>query len=310
MLSSATTWGIDGPAFLWGYAGLIAVAGLVAGWQWQKAMGPRERAEHADLDPTRLALLNGGPQLAITTVAATLHRDGVLRAGEKPGTLVAAGKLGADAGDLERAVFEAVARNPGMKAAALRREVQRSDAVTTLTTRLTDVGLLIEPRTIKRLRRLWLLGLALAAFGAARIAAGLANDADVDYLPIMVLVVICASVWLGLRRPWATARGRALVTKQRLKRRSLLDRSSGGGLPLEAALFGGAALWAADPAIASTLSVRREGGWSTGHGGGGGGWGGGGCGGGGSGGSGGWGDGGGGGGGGCGGGGGGGGGGS
>jgi len=285
MLSTATTWGIDGPTFLWGYAGLMAVAGLVAGWQWQKATGPQGRTEHAELDPTRLALLNGGPQLAITTVAANLHQEGVLRAGEKRGTLVAEGKLGPDAGDLERAVFEAVTRDPGIKVAALRRELQSSDAVKTLTTRLTDVGLVIKPGTIKRLRRLWLLGLALVAFGGFRIAAGLRNDADIGYLTIMVLAVICVSVWLGLQRPWATARGRALVSKQRLKRRSLLDRSSGGGLPLEIALFGGAALWAADPAIASTLSVPRESGWLTGNGGGGGGggggWGGGSCGGGG-----------------------------
>ena len=286
MLSSATTWGIDGPAFLWGYAGLAAVVGLVAGWQWRQALGPQGRAEHAELDPIRLALLNGGPQLAITTVAATLHRDGALRAGEKRGTLVADGTLGADAGELERGVLEEVLRSPEIKVAALRRRLQSSDAVTTSITRLTEVGLLIEPGLIRRLRWLWRLGFVLAACGGARILAGFDNDADIGYLTIMVLAVVCASVWLGLQRPWATARGRALVTKQRLKRRSLLDRSSGGGLPLEVALFGGAALWAADPAIASTLSVPRESGWFTGSGGGsgggGGGWGGGsGCGGGG-----------------------------
>jgi uncharacterized protein (TIGR04222 family) len=283
MLSSATTWGIDGPAFLWLYAGLAAVAGLIARWQWWAAMGPQGRTEHAELDPTRLALLNGGPQLAITTVAASLHQDGVLRAGEKRGTLVADGKLDSDVDELERAVFEAVLREPGITTAALRRQLQDTDAVTTLTTGLTDVGLLIKPDTIKRLRWLWRLGLVLAAFGGARIAAGLHNDAPVGYLTIMVLAVVWASVWLRFQRPWATARGRAVVTKQRLKRRSLLDRSSGGGLPLEVALFGGAALWAADPSIASTLSVPRESGWFAGGGGGGsggGGWaggGGGGC---------------------------------
>ncbi|MEJ7894850.1 MAG: TIGR04222 domain-containing membrane protein [Solirubrobacteraceae bacterium] len=271
MLSSATTWGIDGPAFLWGYAGLAAVAGLVAGWQWRAAMGPEAGTEHAELDPIRLALLNGGPQLAITTVAAKLHRDGALRAGEKPGTLVADGTLGSDAGELERAVLEAVEREPGIKTGALQRQLQSSDAVTAAITRLADVGLLIEPGTIKRLRRLWLIGLALAAFGGARIAAGLNNDADVGYETMMAFTVVCASVWLRLRRPWATSRGRALVAQQRRRRSSLLGRASGAELPTAVALFGGAALWAADPAIASTLGVPRESGWFTGHGGGGGG---------------------------------------
>jgi uncharacterized protein (TIGR04222 family) len=115
MLSSATTWGIDGPAFLWGYAGLAAVAGLLAGWRWRAAMGPEAGTEHAELDPTRLALLSGGPQLAVTTVAATLHQAGVLRAGGKPGTLVADGTLGPDAASSSARCSRRSGANPGSR---------------------------------------------------------------------------------------------------------------------------------------------------------------------------------------------------
>ena len=260
MFSTATTWGISSSTFLWGYAALAAAAGLFAAWRWREAMGPQQRADHAELDCARLALLNGGPQLAITTVAAKLHQDGVLRAGEKPRTLVPGGALSPTSSDLERAVVQAVTANPGITIAALRRELQRSDAVTTLTARLTEVGLLMEPGTIKRLRRLWLLGLVLAGFGAARIAAGLA-EAAVGYLTVMALAVIGATIWLALRRPWATSKGRALVAQQRRERRTLAGHARGAELPMAVALFGGAALWAADPAIASILNVPRESAW-------------------------------------------------
>jgi len=284
MFSSAITWGISDPTFLWIYAGLAATAALLAGLRWQHALGPRTGGtEHAELDQTRLALLNGGPQLAITTVAVKLHQDGVLRAGEKPGTLVAAGRLAPGADALESAVLQAVERTPGIKTSALRRDLRDSEAVTSLTARLADVGLLMKHETIMGLRRLSLLGVGLVVLGAARIEAGAGNDALVGELTVMALAVGFATFlfWHRLRRVGTTARGQALIAQRRRQGKTLSTSAGAAEIPMAVALFGGATLWTADPAIASTLGVPREGSWGSGGSGNGGGSGSGGCGGGG-----------------------------
>lgn len=267
MFSSATTWGISGPTFLWIYAGLTATAALLAGLRWRQALGPRTGdTEHAELDQTRLARLNGGPQLAVTTVAVKLHQDGVLRAGEKPGTLVAAGRLAPGADALESAVLQAVERTPGIKTSALRRDLSDSEAVTSLTARLADAGLLMKHETIARLRRLSLLGVGLVVLGAARIEAGAGNGAPVGYLTVMVLAVGFATflLWRRLRRVGTTARGQALIAQRRRRGKTLSTSAGAAEIPMAVALFGGAALWTADPAIASTLDVPREGSWGSG----------------------------------------------
>lgn len=285
MIGTGTTWGLSGPTFLWLYAGLCALAAVTVRRQWQRALGPRPSSESAELDAYRLAIVNGGPQLAITAAAARLHDTGVLREGDTPHTLVVDGRLDRDADDLERAVFEAVQREPGIETSQLRRELRESAPIEHLTTRLTQVGLLLKPEVITSLSRLKFVGVALFLLGGARVWAGIDNDAPVAYLTIMVVAVAFATFLLPRRRPWATARGQALVATQRKNRSELRNGGSGLEMPLAVALFGGAALWAAEPAIASAWSVPRESGWATMSGSGGGGgcggttsWGGGGCG--------------------------------
>ena len=302
MIGTGTTWGLTGPAFLWLYAGLCVAVALAIRWHWQRTLGPRPHAESAELDAYRLAMLNGGPQLAITAAATRLHTDGVLCDGDEPRTLVLNGRLHSNADELEWAVFDAVQREPNIRTAALRRELEDSEPVKRLTARLADAGLLVKPGVATKLRRLWLLGTALGVLGAARIWAGIENDAAVGYLTILVIVVVMATFWLARKRPWATARGHALVSRQRTSNRDLSTTGSGPQLPLAVALYGGAVLWTADPAIALAWNVPREnasggtgtssggpcgggwgggGGWSGGGDGGGGGGCGGGCGGGG-----------------------------
>jgi len=297
MLGTGTTWGLTGPAFLWLYAGLCVAVGLAIRWHWQRTLGPRPHADSAELDAYRLAMLNGGPQLAITAAATRLHTDGVLCDGDDPRTLVLNGRLHSNADELEWAVFDAVQREPNIRTAALRRELEESEPVKRLASRLADSGLLLKPEIGSKLRRLWLLGAALVSLGGARIWAGIENDAAVGYLTILVIAVALATFWLASKRPWATARGHALVARQRTSHRDLSTTGSGPQLPLAVALYGGGVLWAADPAIALAWNVPREntsggtgtssgggcgGGWSGGGDGGGGGGGcGGGCGGGG-----------------------------
>jgi uncharacterized protein (TIGR04222 family) len=270
MIGTHTTWGISGPTFLWLYAGLCVAAAVAIRWRWQQALGPKPIAESAELDAYRLATINGGPQLAITAAATRLHKSGVLSEGDSKRTLVTDGRLDWKADDLEQAVFDAVEREPQIKTSALRRQLVDSPAAKNLVSRLTDVGLLLKPDVIAGLRRLSFGGVALVALGAARIWAGVENDAPVIYLTMMVVAVAFATFWQARQRPWATARGRALVDRERERRSEL---SKGGAraaeMPMAVALFGGGALWLAEPAIASAWSVPRESGWgSLGNGGG------------------------------------------
>ncbi|HEV7882351.1 MAG TPA: hypothetical protein VGO81_02210, partial [Solirubrobacteraceae bacterium] len=83
MTRIAMTWGITGPQFLWFYGGLCAVVSAAI---WRVRRGVLGAKQHSN-DPTpdiglyKMALLNGGPQLAITTAATKLHQEGVLAEG-------------------------------------------------------------------------------------------------------------------------------------------------------------------------------------------------------------------------------------
>jgi uncharacterized protein (TIGR04222 family) len=275
MVRTATTWGITGPQFLWGYAALCLSAAIGVWQQWRSALGPKERGNdpQPDLGPYKLAMLSGGPQLAITTAATKLHRDGVLKAGPYDGTLVVSGELEPGADRLERALFDTVKHDPCLTTATMRAELEDSEPVQWMKDELVDAGLLLDDSRSALLRRLWLVGGLLALLGIARIVAGALHHAAVGYLVVMVLVVVYATFRLGRHRPLATTRGREIVKRQRQERDDLRRHPVAGESVLTAALFGGGALWLADPAIASTLGVPREQerGWS--HGGGGGGYG-------------------------------------
>jgi len=302
MIRTATTWAITSPQFLWGY-GVLCLGAAIGVWQqWRRALGPAERGNdpQPDLGVYKLAMLGGGPQLAITTAATKLHRDGLLEAGPFDGTLVVSGELEPGADRLERALFHTIKHDPCLTTATMRAQLEDSEPVRWMREELVDAGLLLDDSRSALLRRLWLAGGLLALLGIARIVAGALDDAAVGYLVVMVFAVVCATFWLAMRRPFATSRGSAILKRQRQERDDLRRHPVAGESVLTAALFGGGALWLADPAIASSLGVLREQdrGWSgggSGHGcsagggssgsscggGGGGGCGGGGCGGGG-----------------------------
>jgi uncharacterized protein (TIGR04222 family) len=281
MTSIATTWGISGPLFLWLYGGLCAAAAAAIWITMKRATGkaPRSQDPTPDLGAVKVAMLNGGPQLAITTAATRLMQEDVLRPGDEERTLVVSdGTLRHDADPLERAVLDAVRETPDITTAELRRELMDSEAIGWLERELTDVGLLIDREAARRLRRLWLWGAALALLGLVRIYAGVQNDKPVGYLAIAVAAVAAATIWLARRRHHATERGRAIVRAHRASHDALRRTPRADESVLAVALFGGAALWLAEPGFASALDVPREeingataGGWGGSYAGGGGG---------------------------------------
>jgi uncharacterized protein (TIGR04222 family) len=267
--STAATWGISGEQFLWDYGVLCATASVWILYRWQRALGPRGGADDAppDLGLHDLALLSGGTQHAITTAAVQLHRDGLLDIDY--GTLRVRGELQPTADAFERAVFETVRAAPGMTSDVLRVAVAETELARSATAELTRAGLLLdEPQTV-RLRRLWLVGAAIAVLGIVRLAAGLPNGAPVGLLVAMVVAVLYATFRLARSRPLPTTRGRAILRRWRNDCAHLRKDPVAAEVALTAALFGGAALWLADPAIASGLGIPREdgtrrSGWSSG----------------------------------------------
>jgi uncharacterized protein (TIGR04222 family) len=211
-----------------------------------------------DLGVYKLAMLSGGPQLAITTVAAKLGQDGYIQGGEAPRTLVAEGQLPAGADALERELFGTVHRSQGISTDAMRREVVDSEPVKHLKEQLTQTGLLIEEGAAKRLGRLWILGAVLAAIGLARLLAALSDGSQIGFLTVAVVAVVLGTFAIARKRPFLTARGRSLVRAERERRPELRDHSSASEFPYAVALWGSLALWGADPALASTLGVPRE----------------------------------------------------
>lgn len=261
-------WGITDTQFLAGY-GVLCLAAVIAMWQgWRHAIGERAGSKdpQPDLGVYKLALLGGGTQLAITTAATQLHRDGRIAAGPVAGTLETRGELELDADALEHEVYEAIRREPRITPREMREQVAGSEAMRALRSELEWFGLLPSQAQTVLVRRLRLLGAAVVAIGAARIVAGLGAGAGVGMVAALTFVAICAT-WLIRRPPEATNRGSAIVARRRSARSNLRRHASASDSVLATALFGGAALWVAEPGIAATLGVPRESGRGGGNGG-------------------------------------------
>ncbi len=261
MSQIATTWGISGAQFLWFYGVLCVIAAV---WIWtvrRGAFGVASRTSDPapDLGLYKTAMLSGGPQLAITTAATQLHHEGVLAEGDDPRTHVIAAPLAAGADRLERAVYDAVHADPGISTAGLRAELAESDPIRWLSSELRDVGLLMDEDGARRAAGLWRWGALLLVLGGVRVVADLGGDATAGYLALAVLAVGAGTFWLaGQRRAHATARGMQLVRARRAERDDLRRAPQPAESAMAVALFGGGALWLADPALASTLDVPRE----------------------------------------------------
>jgi uncharacterized protein (TIGR04222 family) len=268
MLTTATTWGISSAQFLIGYGLLCVAAAAAVWWEWRHALGPQQRGPDAlpELGLYELALLGGGPHLAITSALAQLHHDKRLRVRRREGTLKVAEERTPAAEPFERAVYDTVRSEPGISIETLRWTLKDSEALESLSARLTQAGLLVDEEQSARVRRLWIVGALLAALGIARVAAGLDGGAAVGGAVAMVLVVALATSWLFRHRPLTTKRGRDALERQRAERDDLRRHPPASESAMTVALFGGGALWLADPAVAAALGVPREEGAHTGRG--------------------------------------------
>jgi uncharacterized protein (TIGR04222 family) len=260
-LTQGPTWGITGTDFLWGYGALCVTALAAIGWLWLSMRGPRATDAHVPAEPDlyALAMLSGGSQLAITSAATQLHRDGHLRPGNATGTLAAVGTLEQPPDAIELAIFEAVSARPGITTEEMRAEVATSDAVRTMKAGLRGSGLLLESGVRARLSRTILaIGAFVTLVGTARVFAGLRGHHDVFYLALLTGAALWATVRMVRAVPATTRLGGEMLARWRRDHDDLRRTPVSGHSTMTAALFGGAALWLAAPEIASALGVERE----------------------------------------------------
>ena len=261
-MTASHVWGVSNATFLWCYAFVCAL--ILAGiWLRRRSLLTVHGggACPPSCDAYELAMLNGGPQLAITIAAAELHRVGALACGGS-GKLVKVGqqpdRVAEGAGELEDEVFDAVLRNPGVSARALRRELDGCAPIRRIASTLTQAGLLLDDRRRAQVNRLWVWTLPLLVPGIARVTAAGGDDAAVTSLTMMLLGLATVALWLATQRPRATARGRRLLRAERAGRRTHGRMPRRAEIPAAVALYGAGVLWVADPGIAFAWDVPRE----------------------------------------------------
>ena len=175
------------------------------------------------LDALELAMLHGGPPLAVTIAAARLHRMGALTvdaAGNRVGPAPAPSYDDDDVSDLELELYHAVRRAPGIAADSLCDRVEQGTAVERMIAELTASGLLSKQGRRRR------------TSGSSTVT----------------------HTFTGGRR-WATREGEALLCAQRDPRHR---RVRPPDLLLPVALRGGDMLWAVDPILAAAWAITRE----------------------------------------------------
>ena len=197
------TWGISGPTFLWLYAAafLVTACGV---WLRRKGLLNAQdgRAPSATPDVYELAMLNGGPQLAITIAIAKLHRLGALVAGS--------GKKIRTAGRPKSTATSPTSTTRSTTPSSARRGSPRaSSSASSPAPRPSRRSRRSSPTraccsTTRRARRStgrWLLFLPVIGLGAARVVAGIQNERPVAFIVIAVCAVAFVTIMVALQAP-------------------------------------------------------------------------------------------------------------
>jgi len=259
---ATAVWGIGDAAFTCTYGALcgLSIAALWLRRQRLLTAGDGDGPVGDEIDAYGLAMINGGPRLAITIVAAQLHRRGALVGGAGASAIVAGPRPQASAGasELEHEVYEAVRRDPGLGPRGLRSQLEASAPVRLIASSLVRRGLLLDDATRARISLLWLWTLPVLALGVARVLSTGGREAAGTYLVVVAAVFACATLRFATQRPRATTRGQRLVERERARRGAPSRVPLPDEVPWAVALYGAGTLWVADPVIAALWSVPRD----------------------------------------------------
>lgn len=257
--ASSDTWGISGPQFLVVYAALLALGLLLAILLRRAAGGPDQPGRTPT--PAEAALLAEGTDRAVYASVAGLRAAGALGTGTGQ-QLVATGPLPIGATRLDGAVYEAARRGVALRqvpsdplVASALAEVQAS---------AKGAGWLLDAGQRGRARMGGLLLLGLTAFGVVRVFAGLANERPVGFLSLLTFATALLAIGFLAAAPRISRAGRSALARLRNGNAHLNPKQSPAwatygvtGAALGVAIYGTAALWAADPAFAAAAGLRR-----------------------------------------------------
>lgn len=248
------------PTFIWVYLGvaLLIFAGALA---YRRRVLSRPVPYRApQLLPQPAAYLNNGERTAVYTSLAALRCADAI--GLTPGRRLTAHRpLPAPATSLDHAIYEAAER--GVPLQELRDDPAVQAAVADLKGELERAGLLLDPRTRWKARRgAWLL-LALLAAGVVRFATGSGAGVPVGYLGGAILAVVAMHLYLIARIPRRSRAGdMALAELYRGNRylaparRPAFDVYGPRAAGMAVALYGTAALWTLDRAMAEEAGIE------------------------------------------------------
>jgi uncharacterized protein (TIGR04222 family) len=249
------TWGISGPVFLGIYVviALVALALTIRGRRAVVATPPARPVGDVSTHPHDVAFLNGGPELAVLSALTALRLRGAITSARGTAQAVPGADPGPDG--LERGVYAALATPSKRNWLHLHHEVARS--LSPVRARLESAGLLLtgDQRRQVKAQAWWLA--AAAGLGLVRLLAGLAGGRPVGLLVIAVLMVGALALIMASSVPTRTRAGDTTLAELRTRHHALAPREKPdwrlygpAGAALGIGMFGAAALWASDPAIA------------------------------------------------------------
>lgn len=252
------TWGISGPEFLVLYL-VIAVGAVVAALMFRRAaLMDTSRSPGAQvLNPVEAAILFDDRRAVLAALAELRGYEYI----ESDGAPLLA--LGPATDPFVRSVFDRLASGAQRRVGAI---VTASIVpLAQLRTRLIEYGYLCGPQQRRAVGLAAIPVWAVVAIGGVRLVAGAANHRSVGFLVVVVLVLVAVGMRL-MRCPRLTPRGEAIRTEM-LGGNSHLRPSNApafatygpAAAALSVALFGVAAIWALDPALAAAAGMMAPG---------------------------------------------------
>jgi uncharacterized protein (TIGR04222 family) len=259
---TADTWGIAGPTFLEIF-GVSAVVTWLITVLVRRALAQGRVDPRWEPGPEELGYVNGGARQAVTVSLAGLRAANAV-AVNPDGTVAVIGSPPPAPSELTWAVYQAAQRQP-MKPRLLIADRSLRPALTHLNDTLVRYGWLLSPRRRRGIRLAALPMFALVGLGIARIIAGSNAGKPVAYVLLLTALVAFFTAPM-LAVPARSRAGQSAMARTRAAHIRLDPRGAAaasafgvGGAALAVGLFGAAALWSADPALAAETDLGRMG---------------------------------------------------
>jgi uncharacterized protein (TIGR04222 family) len=243
---------------------VLAVAALLITVLVRRALAQGRVDPRWEPGPEELGYVNGNALQAVTVSLAGLRAANAISV--ESGTITVIGSPPPAPSELTWAVYQAVQRSP-MRTLALVKDRSIAPALAHLHDTLVRHGWLLSGRRRNAMRLAALPMFVVLALGFARVVAGMQAGKPVGFVVMLTVVVgiltLPTLVVSPRSRAGQSAMARTRAAHVRLDPRDHASAASAfgvGGAALAVGLFGAAALWSADPALAAETDLGRTGG--------------------------------------------------